>query len=116
MKGPQNVDLDNILSGLKTKSFEPQPSISRNYNGDAGEDIQQIDFNQDNNRMTLNFNADNFMSRDNQDDAGTTTNINMNDDSLISISSLKSIQHGATMPKKSRRRNRSDKNTISLDI
>ena len=38
------------------------------------------------------------------------------EDSMISISSLKDLQN-TTMPKKSnRRRNRSDKNTISLDI
>ena len=37
------------------------------------------------------------------------------DDSMISISSLKDAQN-ATMPKRSRRKQRSDKNTISLDI
>ena len=37
------------------------------------------------------------------------------DDSMISINSLKDAQNN-TMPKKSRRKQRSDKNTISLDI
>jgi hypothetical protein len=37
------------------------------------------------------------------------------DDSMISITSLKDAQN-ATMPKRSRRKQRSDKNTISLDI
>ena len=37
------------------------------------------------------------------------------DDSMISISSLRDAQN-ATMPKRSRRKQRSDKNTISLDI
>ena len=37
------------------------------------------------------------------------------DDSMISISSLKDAQN-ATMPKRTRRKQRSDKNTISLDI
>ena len=37
------------------------------------------------------------------------------DDSTISISSLKDMQN-ATGPKKSKRKNKSDKNTISLDI
>lgn len=37
------------------------------------------------------------------------------DDSRISISSLKDMQN-ATAPKTSRRKNKSDKNTISLDI
>ena len=64
MSGPKNVDINNILSGLKTK----------------------------------------------------TVNIENDDDSMISISSLKDM-NGANMPKKSsRRKNKSDKNVISLDI
>lgn len=64
MSGPKNVDINNILSGLKTK----------------------------------------------------TVNIENDDDSMISISSLKDM-NGANMPKKSaRRKNKSDKNIISLDI
>jgi hypothetical protein len=64
MSGPKNVDINNILSGLKTK----------------------------------------------------TVNIENDDDSMISISSLKDM-NGVNMPKKSsRRKNKSDKNTISLDI
>ena len=64
MSGPKNVDITNILSGLKTK----------------------------------------------------TVNIENDDDSMISISSLKDM-NGVNMPKKSsRRKNKSDKNVISLDI
>jgi hypothetical protein len=64
MSGPKNVDINNILSGLKTK----------------------------------------------------TVNIENDDDSMISISSLKDM-NGVNMPKKSsRRKNKSDKNVISLDI
>jgi hypothetical protein len=73
MRGPQSSDIDNILSGLKTRNvnIHEQP-------------------------------ASNSMSQD--------------DDSMISISSLKDMQN-ANMPKRSnRRKNRSDKNTISLDI
>lgn len=45
-----------------------------------------------------------------------TSSINMEDDSMISISSLKDMQN-TLMPKRSnRRKNRSDKNVISLDI
>jgi hypothetical protein len=75
MRGPQTSEIDNILSGLKTKKVEP-PS----------QDPIQM-------------------------------NIYTEDDSLISISSLKEIQNQG-MPKNSqkRRRNKSDKNTISLDI
>ena len=64
MTGPRNMDIDNILSGLKTK---------------------QVDISND-------------------------------DDSMVSIASLNDI-NGTTMPKKyTKRRNKSDKNVISLDI
>jgi hypothetical protein len=70
MKGPQNTDIDNILSGLKTRTVDIHPPI----------------------------------------------NITMEeDDSMISISSLKDLQPGS-MPKKSKRKQRSDKNIVSLDI
>lgn len=68
MRGPQSTDIDNILSGLKTRTVnihEPPPATE--------------------------------------------------DDSMISIASLKDAQN-ANMPKRSRRKQRSDKNTISLDI
>jgi hypothetical protein len=65
MRGPQNTDIDNILSGLKTR--------------------------------TVNI-------HEQQDD----------DDSMISASSM-NLQNGA-MPKRSRRKQRSDKNIVSLDI
>jgi hypothetical protein len=67
MKGPQNSDIDNILSGLKTRTV----------------------------------NIHNEPKRD--------------DDSLLSISSLKDIQNN-NMPKKGKRRNGSEKNVISLDL
>ena len=63
MTGPRNMDIDNILSGLKTKKVD----------------------------------------------------ISNDDDSVVSISSLNDIT-GMMMPKKSKRRNKSDKNVISLDI
>jgi hypothetical protein len=70
MRGPQNTDIDNILSGLKTKTV----------------------------------------------DIHSPSPMNNGDDSMISISSLKDMQ-GASIPKKSnRRKNVSNKNTISLDI
>ena len=43
-------------------------------------------------------------------------NMNMNDNSTISISDLKSLQGDGNMPKKSRRRQKSASNTVSLDI
>jgi hypothetical protein len=72
MRGPQSTDIDNILSGLKTRTvnIHEQPTVE-----------------------TVN-----------------------EDDSMISISSLKDM-NGSSMPKRSnRRRNGSAKNTISLDI
>ena len=72
MRGPQSSDIENILSGLKTR--------------------------------TVNIHEQNQQSSAQEDD------------SMISISSLKDMQN-ANMPKRSnRRKNRSDKNTISLDI
>ena len=67
MKGPQNSDIDNILSGLKTRTV----------------------------------NIHNEPKKD--------------DDSLLSISSLKDIQNN-NMPKKTKRKNGSEKNIISLDL
>jgi hypothetical protein len=43
-------------------------------------------------------------------------NNNINDNSTISISDLKSLQGDGNMPKKSRRRQKSASNTVSLDI
>jgi hypothetical protein len=76
MRGPQNTDIDNILSGLKTRSVNIHEQTPPHSN---------ISMTQD-------------------------------DDSMISISSLKDMQN-SNMPKRTnRRKNRSDKNTISLDI
>jgi hypothetical protein len=78
MKGPS--DINDILSGLKTKTIniqESQPSpLSTPQN----------------------------------------MNTNTNDSSTISINDLKDLQADGNVPKKSKRRSRSDKNTISLDI
>jgi hypothetical protein len=41
---------------------------------------------------------------------------NINDSSTISISELKELQSEGNIPKKSKRRQKSDKNTLSLDI
>jgi hypothetical protein len=45
-----------------------------------------------------------------------TSNINNNDSSTISISDLKDLQSDGNLPKKSRRKQKSASNTISLDI
>ncbi len=86
MKGPQNTDIDNILAGLKPKAPAPQP-----VQPPPQPSVAEI----------------------------TQNNIMMDqgDDSIISISSLKDMQN-ANMPRKSngKRKNGSNKNTVSLDI
>ena len=67
MRGPQSVDLDNLLSGLKTRDVEP--SQGRN---DENE-------------------------------------------SMISASSIQDNQNNV-LPKKTRRKQRSDKNVVAIDI
>jgi hypothetical protein len=42
--------------------------------------------------------------------------VNINENSTISISELKEMQMDGSMPKKTKRRPKSDKNTVSLDI
>jgi hypothetical protein len=69
MSGPKNTDIDNILSGLKTKTINIHEQTQ-----------------------------------------------NTEDDSMVSISSLKDMQ-GTMMPRRrGGRKNKSDKNVISLDI
>jgi hypothetical protein len=69
MRGPQNTDIDNILSGLKTRTV----------------DIHEAP-------------------------------VATEDDSMISISSLRDMQNSTGPKRSNRRKNRSDKNTVSLDI
>ena len=69
MKGPQNVDLDNILSGLKTQEINIHNEIKESGGGE----------------------------------------------SMVSVSSLREAQANV-LPKKTKRKQKSDKNTISLDI
>ena len=67
MRGPQNVDLDNLLSGLKsTRDVNPQTRNDEN-------------------------------------------------ESMVSISSLRDNQN-TNMPKSTKRKQRSDKNIVSIDI
>jgi len=74
MRGPQTTDIDQLLSGLKTKG--PEPSMR-------------------------------------EEPVMVTTNAN---ESVISLSSLKDLDN-TEMPKRvKKRQNRSDKNTVSLDI
>jgi len=79
MKGPQTTDIDNILSGLKTRTINIQEQ-----------------------RQPTN-----------------TTHVNNNatdESSMISIGSLNDMQNSNIPKRTNRRKNKSDKNTISLDI
>jgi hypothetical protein len=79
MKGPQTTDIDNILSGLKTRTIN----------------IQE------------------------QRQPANTTHVNNNatdESSMISIGSLNDMQNSNIPKRTNRRKNKSDKNTISLDI
>jgi hypothetical protein len=96
MKGPS--DISEILSGLKTKTIniqEPpqQPQFQQS------QPLQQSQQSQLPPQMDID-------------------SISLNNDSTISISDLKELQGSGSgnMPKRSRRKPRSDKNTISLDI
>ena len=88
MNGPKITDIDSILSGLKTKTINI-------YEQQPQSQVQQQPQSMSRTSVTPNY---------------------MEEDSMVSISSLKDIQ-GGLMPKKSnRRKQRSDKNVISLDI
>ena len=80
-------DIDDILSGLKKTASPPPPPKS-----------QQA-------ATTQMFNAAPEPVKQAKDDSGST----------ISISDLKELQN-TNLPKKSKRRKTSEKNTISLDI
>ena len=92
MKGPS--DISDILSGLKTKTIniqEPrQPSNP----------LPQPSFPSE---KTVNL--------------GSSSQNELNDSSTISISDLKELQSSGNIPKRTnKRKQKSDKNTISLDI
>jgi len=86
MKGPS--DISDILSGLKTKTIniQEQPRNDSNYNNGSS----------------------NGGSNNNDNNEGNS--------STISISDLKELQADGNMPKRSKRKPKSDKNTVSLDI
>ena len=100
MKGPS--DISNILSGLKPKTPAPQP-VTRTISTSEGKvnpfsetpvDLRVQKASMDQNEL-----------KDAKEEIGST----------ISISELKELQN-ENMPKRSKRRQKSDKNTVSLDI
>ena len=114
MRGPQNMDLNQILSGLKTRDVvlgeEPpkQQMQQTQYQPQTQDSVSNFFGQGQQTQMT--------MTRDDESDSGPmSVNIMNENDSMISIASLRDMQN-ATMPKRSRRKQRSDRNTISLDI
>jgi len=100
MKGPS--DINSILSGLKPKSagdLPPQMMRQTEQAPQAGR-FPNVGGNM--------FPQENAMKQalDDTNDNGST----------ISISELKEMQTEGSVPKRSKRRQKSDKNTISLDI
>jgi hypothetical protein len=96
MRGPS--DISNILSGLKTKSINI-PSGSGNGNGNGNGNGSG------GNDMASLFGGGGGSSANNAEEKGST----------ISISELKDLQND-NMPSRTKRKPKSEKNTISLDI
>uniref|UniRef100_A0A6C0ICA3 Uncharacterized protein n=1 Tax=viral metagenome TaxID=1070528 RepID=A0A6C0ICA3_9ZZZZ len=93
MRGPQNMDLDNILSGLKTRDVVLHSDPPRQPQQQQQQQPTHEEF----------------------ADMGISSTVLNENDSMISINSLRDMQN-ATAPKRARRKQRSDRNTISLDI
>ena len=91
MKGPS--DISDILSGLKTKSERQAPPVMQNN----FKKVTEVNIPNINEPETITINKD--------EDATST----------VSIQELKEMQEGNN-PKRSKRRQKSDKSTISLDI
>ena len=97
MKGPD--DINDILSRLKPKNStfsNNQPQTQTPANTSQGGSTKNVDYSSNNNN--------NNMSK-----------INMNDNSTISLSELTDIQDG-NVPKRSKRKPKSDKNTMSISL
>lgn len=91
MKGPSNIS--DILSGIKTKTINIQQPTQQTQQSQVKP--VQID----------------------SEPSSPITNVSMtNNDSTISISDLKELQSDGNFPKRSKRRQKSSSNTISLDI
>jgi hypothetical protein len=87
MKGPS--DITDILSGLKTKTINISEQSRNNTDPRNNAESRNTEFNekaQDNNSST------------------------------ISINDLRDLQNDGNVPKKTRRKPKSDRNTVSLDI
>ena len=95
MKGPS--DISDILSGLKTTSERQAPPVMQNMQPNFKK-VSEVNIPNINVAETITIN---------KDEEATST---------VSIQELKEMQEGGNMPKRSKRRQKSDKSTISLDI
>jgi len=120
MKGPS--DLGDILSGLKTKTINVNVNDSKNRTQQRSQP-QQTQTQQP--QQTQNLTDESFIeltpislneeSNNTQSRTNNYTNMN-NNSSTISVEDLNTIGRDFNAPKKSKRRPKSDKNTIVLDF
>ena len=109
MKGPS--DISDILSGLKTKTINIQQSPPPQQNQmqqQQQQPLHSMNMESDAIFQALDGNSSNFLN--------SNGNAGNNESSTISISDLKELQSSGNIPKRSKRRKGSDKNTVSLDI
>ena len=107
MKGPS--DISDILSGLKTKTINIQQSHPPQQNQmQQQQPLHSMNMESDAIFQALDGNSSNFLN--------SNGNGGNNESSTISISDLKELQSSGNIPKRSKRRKGSDKNTVSLDI
>ena len=136
MKGPS--DLSDILSGIKTKKIsvntptqsQSQPSTKQSNKQPTKQTHQQQTHQQQQTRANQDFDEldfDEFDKKSEDDDEKdrapaikltslSTIDHALNDSSRISLDDMKSIEGDFNVPKKSKRRPKSDKNTINLDL
>jgi hypothetical protein len=108
MRGP-SADVSDMMSRLKTKTINIQPSGSINGGGGGSMNAQA----NDPGNVTLQ-NILSGMSGSGSGGGGTNDDV-MFDTSVINVSSLGDIPQDST-PHKSKRRPRSERNTVSMDL
>ena len=123
MRGPQvqNVELNQILSGLKTRGNQGSvgdssgPNPMQSFFGGGVQPQQQQQQESMNQVRDDSFAQMQHQMHDLSPPPPSGSVILNENDSMISVTSLRDMQN-ATMPKRARRKQRSDRNTISLDI
>ena len=106
MRGP-SADVSDMMSRLKTKTINIQPSGSINGGGGGSMNAQAND--------PGNITLQNILSGMTGSGGGGANDDAMFDTSVINVSSLGDIPQDST-PHKSKRRPRSERNTVSMDL